>query len=214
MKIILNQGQNLYFTSDTHYSHSNICTATTNWDKSLNSTRDFKSLNHMNDTIVNNINEVVGQDDILFHLGDWSFGGFEKIEEFRSRILCRNIHLILGNHDEHIRKNKGNVQMLFSSAFDYMNLDLRINKGGNFEKYNLILMHYPISSWDGLSRGSIHLHGHVHLSPHNRVSQGRAMDVGMDGNNYYPISIKEIINIMDKRPNKQLILSVDHHEQV
>lgn len=214
MKITINQGQNLYFTSDTHYSHSNICTATTRWDKSSNLTRDFNSLSHMNDTIVNNINEVVGQDDILFHLGDWSFGGFERIEEFRNRIFCRNIHLILGNHDQHIAKNKGNVQMLFSSVFNYMNLDLRINGGGESEKYNLILMHYPISSWDGLSKGTIHLHGHVHLPPHQRIGEGRVMDVGVDGNNYYPISINEIINIMDKRPNRRLVLPKDHHEEI
>jgi len=31
----------------------------------------------MNDTLVNNINEMVGENDVLIHLGDWSFGGFE-----------------------------------------------------------------------------------------------------------------------------------------
>jgi calcineurin-like phosphoesterase family protein len=214
MKIVLNQGQNLYFTSDTHYNHSNICSSTTRWDRSLNKTRDFRSLDHMNDTLVNNINELVGQDDILIHLGDWSFGGFERIEEFRNRIVCRNIHLVLGNHDQHIRNNKGNVQTLFLSALDYMNLDLRINRSGNIEKYNLILMHYPISSWDGLSKGNIHLHGHVHLPSQQRIAEGRAMDVGVDGNNYYPISINEIIHIMDNRPIKRLSLPIDHHEQI
>lgn len=214
MKIVLNQGQNLYFTSDTHYNHSNICRSTTRWDRSLNKTRDFRSLNHMNDTLVNNINELVGQDDILIHLGDWSFGGFERIEEFRNRIVCRNIHLVLGNHDQHIRNNKGNIQTLFLSALDYMNLDLRINRSGNIEKYNLILMHYPISSWYGLSKGNIHLHGHVHLPPQQRIAEGRAMDVGADGNNYYPISINEIIDIMDNRPIKRLSLPIDHHEEI
>jgi calcineurin-like phosphoesterase family protein len=168
----------------------------------------------MNDTLVNNINELVGQDDILIHLGDWSFGGFERIEEFRNRIVCRNIHLVLGNHDQHIRNNKGNIQTLFLSALDYMNLDLRINRSGNIEKYNLILMHYPISSWDGLSKGNIHLHGHVHLPPQQRIAEGRAMDVGVDGNNYYPISINEIIDIMDNRPIKRLSLPIDHHEEI
>jgi calcineurin-like phosphoesterase family protein len=43
-------------------------------------TRDFDSLDKMNTAIVNNINELVGQDDVLIHLGDWSFGGFEQIE--------------------------------------------------------------------------------------------------------------------------------------
>ena len=79
MKIVLEKGQRLFFTSDTHYSHSNICRGTTRWVGADNMTRDFETLEKMNSTLVNNINEVVGQDDILIHLGDWSFGGFEKI---------------------------------------------------------------------------------------------------------------------------------------
>ena len=92
MKIVLEKGQNLYFTSDTHYGHTNICRATTNWTDADSVTRDFKSLDHMNDTIVDNINSIVGEDDVLIHLGDWSFGGFENIAEFRGRIICKNIH--------------------------------------------------------------------------------------------------------------------------
>ena len=80
----------VWITSDTHYNHTNICRATTKWrtpngDIPIPQTRDFETLNKMNDVIVNNINEVVGYDDILIHLGDWSFGGFEKIGEFRER---------------------------------------------------------------------------------------------------------------------------------
>ena len=70
MKIVLEKGQGLFFTSDTHYNHGNICRATTNWITADNLTRDYKSLNHMNDTLVNRINDTVGEDDILIHLVD------------------------------------------------------------------------------------------------------------------------------------------------
>ncbi len=33
-----------------------------------------------------------------------------------------------------------------------------------------------------MNQGVIHLHGHVHLPPHLRVADGKAMDVGVDGN--------------------------------
>ena len=79
MKLILEKGQRLFFTSDTHYSHANICSATTSWVGAENLTRKFKSLNQMNDALVNNINTVVGENDVLIHLGDWSFGVFDKI---------------------------------------------------------------------------------------------------------------------------------------
>jgi calcineurin-like phosphoesterase family protein len=215
MKLILEKGQNIFFTSDTHYSHSNICRATSKWGDD-NLTRDFKSLDQMNTVLVNNINEIVGENDILIHLGDWSFGGFENIAEFRNRIMCKNIHLVLGNHDHHIERNKGDVQELFSSVNHYINLDLRkpsnIRKG-EMDKFNFVLMHFPIASWDGMNDGVMHLHGHVHLPPNLRISEGRAMDVGVDGNSYYPLGLFEVVNLLKNRPIKKLSLPKDHHEK-
>ena len=171
MKITLEKGQQLFFTSDTHYSHSNICSATTNWTESSNLTRDFNSLDHMNDTLVNNINCMVGEDDILIHLGDFSFGGFDKIQEFRDRIVCKNIHLTFGNHDHHIERNKEGVQKLFSSVQNYLRLEVQrpINKATT-EKFIFVCMHYPIASWHDMNKGVIHLHGHclLYTSPSPR----------------------------------------------
>ena len=58
MKLTLEKGQQLFFTSDTHYAHSNICSATTKWEGASNMTREFNSLDHMNATLVNNINNM------------------------------------------------------------------------------------------------------------------------------------------------------------
>lgn len=200
---------NVWITSDSHYAHLNICRATTNWRKPdgsipMKETRDFKSLEMMNDTIVNNINECVKQDDILIHLGDWSFGGFEYIRKFRERIICKNIHLILGNHDHHIENNRENIQSLFSSVSHYNTLVL--------DKRNIRLLHYPIDSWNGLNKGDIHLHGHCHLSNDKKLGKGKRMDVGMDGHpEFRPYHIMdEIIPIMNKQPNYSS-LEFDHH---
>lgn len=214
MKITLQKGQQLFFTSDTHYAHSNICSATTKWEGASNLTREFKSLDHMNDTLVNNINCMVGEDDILIHLGDFSFGGFEKIQEFRDRIVCKNIHLVLGNHDHHIERNKEGVQKLFSSVQNYLRLEVQrqINKATT-EKFIFVCMHYPIASWHDMNQGVIHLHGHVHLPPHLRIADGKAMDVGVDGNGLEPLSLNEILSIMKDRPIKKLALPKDHHEK-
>jgi calcineurin-like phosphoesterase family protein len=104
MKITLKEGQKVFFTSDSHYSHRNICKGETAWDGTRDQ-RDFPDLTSMNNDIVNNINRCVGEDDIMFHLGDWSFGGKDQVYEFRRRIKCKNIHLIVGNHDEYIVEN-------------------------------------------------------------------------------------------------------------
>lgn len=216
MKLILEKDQRLYFTSDTHYGHTNICRATTRWTDADNVTRDFKSLEHMNDTIVNNINNVVGENDILIHLGDFSFGGFDNINEFRNRIICKNIHLVLGNHDHHIERNKDDIQRLFTSVNHYINLDVRrpsCLKKGEMDKFKFVLMHFPIASWDGMNDGVIHLHGHVHLPNKLRVADGKAMDVGVDGNDIEPISLDNILTIMRYQPIAKLVLPKDHHEK-
>jgi calcineurin-like phosphoesterase family protein len=214
MKLVLEKGQQLFFTSDTHYSHSNICSATTNWSVNDGYARKFDSLEDMNQRLVDNINFLVQEDDILIHLGDWSFGGFDKIEEFRSKINCKNIHLVLGNHDHHIERNKENVQKLFSSVQNYLRLEVQrpINKATT-EKFIFVCMHYPIASWHDMNQGVIHLHGHVHLPSHLRIAEGKAMDVGVDGNDLEPLWLDEILQLMDDQPIKKLALPKDHHEK-
>jgi calcineurin-like phosphoesterase family protein len=219
MKIKLNKGK-IFFTSDTHYGHTNICRGVTNWrdkngDVPMDTTRDFETLEQMNDKIVESINSVVGEDDTLFHLGDWSFGGYDNIEEFRNRIVCKNIHLILGNHDHHIERNKGDIQRLFSSVNQYLRLQVSVYPGTKLYAgdVDLVMMHYPIASWHNMNDGAMHLHGHVHLPSDKKLSQGKAMDVGVDGNNLMPYSLGQIMNIMDKQPIAKLSLPQDHHEE-
>lgn len=216
MKLELKKGQKLWFTSDTHYNHSNICRATTQWKDADNVTRNFSSLERMNEEILFWINQKVDQDDILVHLGDWSFGGFDSIKQFRDRIICKNVHLVLGNHDHHIQRNKDNVQSLFSSVHEYLYLEVRrpgVTKKDAMDRYAFVCMHYPIASWNNMNNGVIHLHGHVHLPPQQRLARGKAMDVGVDGNQYEPIGLDEILSIMDKQPIAKLELPKDHHEK-
>jgi calcineurin-like phosphoesterase family protein len=213
MKLSLNKGQRLWFTSDTHYNHANICSATTRW-KDPTTIRQFKTLEHMNSHIVGNINESVRQDDILIHLGDWSFGGFEQIQKFRDQITCNNVHIITGNHDHHIENNRENCQKLFSSVNKYVELNVKWNVGTTLmDEANFVLMHFPIASWNNMSKGTIHLHGHVHLNSNERPGPGKMMDVGVDGNMLYPIQISEVLHIMRNKPVKSMLPS-DHHEVV
>jgi len=206
MKIKLEPTQRLYFTSDTHYNHTNICRGVTRWTDAEDITRDFKTLDQMNDRIVAGINAEVGQDDILFHLGDWSFGGFERIEEFRNRINCKNIHLILGNHDHHIERDREGIRRLFTSVNQYLELEVKDN---DWEQ-NYVLMHYPIISWNKMNDGVIHLHGHVHLSANRRIGKGKTMDVGVDGNGLDPLHTSDIKRLMSNQPIKSGF-EFDHH---
>ena len=210
MKIILEKQQKLFFSSDSHYNHVNIVSAISKWPAG-GGTRKFNSLNEMNDRLVYELNAAVGQDDVLIHLGDWSFGGFESIAEFRNRINCKTIHLFLGNHDHHIANNKENVRDLFASVNKLETVELRVPQGKETMRYTFECCHFPIASWDGLGKGYPHLHGHVHLPGHLKIHKGRAMDVGVDGNNYKPYSLNDILKALEGRPKMHLSLPKDHH---
>ena len=73
----------------------------------------------------------------------------------------------------------------------------------------LCLMHYPMHSWNKSHHGSIHLHGHCHGSIDTENRLRRRLDVGVDSENsesYSPISLDQIFDIVDQRPNTY------HHE--
>jgi calcineurin-like phosphoesterase family protein len=207
--IKLDKNKKVWITSDTHYGHTNICRGVTNWRMPngsipINQTRDFATIDKMNATIVNNINEIVGQDDILIHLGDWSFGGFENIQEFRNRIVCQNIHLLLGNHDHHIDRNRENCQSFFTTVNWFQQFEYQ---GDTIE-----CLHYPISSWNNLRKGRVHLHGHCHLPHHAKITNGRRMDVGMDGHpDFQPYDLADLIKSLKKLPIGSEMGSLDHH---
>jgi len=205
-KKILTTG-NVYITSDTHFGHKNIVRGTTNWrtqdgEIPIDSTRDFQTIEQMNERLIDGINHHVGQDDTLIMLGDVSFGGFDNIGIFLERLVCHNIHLILGNHDHHIDNNRDYVQKRFLSVQHYLEI--------NINDRNFVLCHYPLQSWHGMNKGVIHLHGHVHLPENRKFGNGKKMDVGVDGNGMDPYSIDEIIKIMDKRP-VAFEMNGDHH---
>ena len=202
-----------WFTSDTHYNHKNIVRGTTSWEEfqegsSHQSTRDFDTLKEHNDALVDAINSTVGENHELYHLGDWSFGGHESIKEFRDRIKCKNIHLIFGNHDQHIEPVSSIYRPLFASVQHYLELKLKIDsqKAGKYGKTRIILSHFAMRVWNQSHHGAIHLYGHSHGT---LPGIGKSMDVGVDTNNLFPYHLDEIL---EKMKGEETMI-VDHHNE-
>lgn len=190
---------NIWFTSDTHYGHTNIAGPDiSRWKSGY---RDFKTVHQMNQILVDGINKYVKEDDVIYHLGDWSFGGEQNILNFRHSIACKNIHLILGNHDEHIESNIEEYSKYF--------LTIKDSFKGYIGKTYFHLDHCAHRVWFKSHKGSIHLYGHSHGSI---PDFGKSMDVGVDVaykifGEYRPFNIVDILRIMDKRE----VQKVDHH---
>lgn len=205
--------QNIFFTSDTHYNHKNIVRGTSEWKGfeeggSHQRTRDFDTLEEHNEILVKSINSLVKENDILYHLGDWSFGGHENIKIFRNRLNCKNIHLIFGNHDQHIEPRDSPYRGCFNSAQYVKQFSLRLGteKTGKYGKQGFFLSHYSHQVWNQHHHGVIHLFGHSHGTI---KGIGKSMDVGVDTNNLYPYHLDEILDIMK---NTDIII-MDHHNQ-
>jgi calcineurin-like phosphoesterase family protein len=206
MKIV---AKNVWFTSDSHFGHTNICRGVSKWntgdEEEFNAaTRNFPDLETMNEHIVENINNCVGENDWLIHLGDFSFGGIENIEVFRSQIKCKNIVLIIGNHDHHIENNKDNVRKHFRHVAHYEELDVTVENRLGANKHKFVLCHYPIVSWNNMPRGAFMLHGHQHLKGDARFGEGRRMDVGMCGSlEFRPYHIDEVLELLSGRDSRE-----------
>ncbi len=184
--------KNIFICSDSHRGHSNLITKLSTWK--TGAIRDFESVEHHDDTLINNINKTVGQDDILFMLGDVAFGGVDNVKSFMDKIICNERHLVLGNHDRHIKNNKNGIQSCFTSIHTY----LEINVDGD----DFVLFHYPIKEWNNVHKGSYMLHGHCHSLPKDKFfNGGRSMDVGFDGHpEFRPYNIMEIVTLLKDKP--------------
>lgn len=179
----------IYFTSDTHFWHSNVIKY---------SNRPFDNIEQMNDVLIKNWNSVVKPEDQIWHLGDFSFANQEKTKEIFSR-LNGKINLVFGNHDQTLKKIANfKLYNYVESYQDYK--ELRVNN----QLY--VLMHYPLLSWNKGHYGSYHLHGHSHGTL-NHLNTETRLDVGVDNFNYTPVSIEEVNNILkDKK-----FIPIDHH---
>jgi len=177
---------NNFFASDYHLSHNNVI----KYDN-----RPFVDVSEMNETIINNHNSVVKQDDNFYFLGDFSFGSLASAELYLQR-LNGNKFFIKGNHD------KRDIIKLYQKYGIYLGglEEIKINET------KIVLSHYAMRVWDKSHHGSYHLYGHSHGSLENKP-WGKSMDVGIMLNNYFPFSFEQIQSILSQRP----IQYVDHH---
>jgi len=157
----------IYFSADQHFGHYNII-------KHCN--RPFLNAHIMDQIMFDNINAVVGRDDTLYILGDFCFKG-KKPLDYRLRIHCRNIHLILGNHDKRtdFYPDEQTVDMQGFSSVQEVKEVIYCNQ-------RIYLSHYPHRSWPASHKGSYMLYGHVHSQLNNEdvASNRYTLDVGVD----------------------------------
>lgn len=178
-----------FVTADTHFGHT---AALKQFD------RPFSDVASMDQAIVTAINQSVGPDDVLYHLGDFVGpveGGAKTnhAQLIREQIQCKRIILVRGNHDP---IGDENFDCLFESMHDVLSMK-GWQSGDQVGNERLVMCHYAMRIWQGRHNGSVHLYGHTHGT---LEEVGRSTDVGVDCWGMSPQPLEDILTMLRERP--------------
>lgn len=154
-----------FYVSDTHFGHTNILAM---------QPRNFPNIETHDEFLIEKWNAVVGEADIVYHLGDFAMALHERADRVRwifSRLRGRKF-LILGNHD--VDKNGNPHATLLSLEWEEPPTGFRfVDDAGT----KVVLSHYAQRAWQWEHKGGFHFYGHAH----GRLpGVGRSRDVGVD----------------------------------
>lgn len=165
----------IWFTSDQHYFHKNIIS---------HCNRPFKDINKMHQSLIKNHNNYVENDDICYHIGDFTFlnnTSIQRVGNILGQLKGRNI-LILGNHDP------DKPHTLVNMGFESVHTSLVLPEDTNF-----ILCHDPACSI--VDRDKTWIVGHVHDL---FIAEKNCINVGVDIWDFKPVSLEMIREMLPK----------------
>lgn len=169
----------IFFTSDIHFGHVNIM-------RPDYANRPFKDVSHMNEELVKGWNSVVGQEDVVYFLGDMLMGRIEESGQYLKR-LNGIVHCVHGNHDQKALKYEW-----FRNRFATIQDRLTIEHDGK----KIALLHY--FNHELAATHDLMFHGHSHTQGRSTNSRN-SLDIGVDAaaallGSYRPFTIEEAIS--------------------
>ena len=177
----------IYYISDLHFNDQSI------FDKCK---RPFKDLKDFENTIINNWNNKVTNNDIVYVLGD--IGSIDPISINIFKNLNGHKHLIIGNHDQVILDYIKESNIFESIKF----IDLIIDNNRK-----VCLCHYPLMDWMEFNRNGYLVYGHIH---NKTIANGYAykqikdyyldklaFNCGCDVTGYAPVTLDEMIKLKE-----------------
>jgi calcineurin-like phosphoesterase family protein len=167
----------IFVVSDTHFNHHNILKFTHSDadDRKIRGSK-FATTEEMNDYMVHKWNEVVTDEDIVYHLGDVYFGPQKEADDILSR-LKGSKRLILGNHDN----GKDSV---LHKHFQKI-LVWRV-----FKEFDCVLTHIPLHQTSINEKVTFNVHGHIHQ---NNSPSAVHINVSVEKTDYTPLLLEDVI---------------------
>lgn len=191
--IRIDNPEKIFFTSDMHFGQQGIL---------LFNKRPFLNPLDMDKHLISYWNEVVPTDGLVYVLGDIGENSDERIKEIFDQLNGEKI-LIKGNHEDHY--TSGILEELFENIYDLLEIEVFDKLENTYQK--IVMCHYPMFDWNDFYNGSIHLFGHLHTRniPEFETIKSRLFaqqyDVGVDGNNFRPISYSQVKAIINQQKN-------------
>jgi len=181
----------VFFTADSHFGHENII-------KFCN--RPFVNASEMDREMERRWCEIVPDDGIVFHLGDFTLGG-DMVADGYFQMLTGEIKM-LSNPWHHDKRWLLNPDMHYATGYGapvVLLPPMVVLEVPQMEQNGyplaITLCHYPIGEWDRKHYGAWHLHGHSHGN-YKYVSTEKAIDVGVDCWDFRPVSFSRIAERM------------------
>lgn len=174
-------------SSDLHFGHGNII------KYSPRSRGHFADVNEMNNAIISNFNSVVGDDDVIFLLGDIGFCKPEMTLRFLSMMNGKKF-IVFGNHDSKLMDHKDFKDESVRRTVGIIGSDKEHKMTHTVDgvKHRIHMFHHPIESWDSKGHGSLHFFGHCHTPKEQNKPRNRSIDVGVDGNDLFPHNVDDL----------------------
>lgn len=171
----------IFYIADTHFGHAGVLKM---------SNRPFASIEEHDQILIETWNSTVSDRDIVYIVGDFCYRSKESAEFYLKKLRGKKI-LIIGNHDLKYLNKLGMCKDKYFEAIYQMTM---IKDGDE----HVVLCHYPLLEWSGYFRGWYHVHGHIHNNKTNPAvqflkTQNRALNAGVDINNFRPVTLQELI---------------------
>lgn len=169
---------NIWIITDTHFNHKDIITEF-----------GFRPVG-FEEIILKNIKKTVSKNDLLIHLGDFSFGDDAYWQKrFNDEIDCVK-WFILGNHDKH------SMVWYFKFGWYFVGETFSLNMYG----HKILFSHEPQID----SGYTINIHGHFHNNDHRlhesnlvAIKNDKQYLLALEDNNYQLFNLHAIIKKFD-----------------
>jgi calcineurin-like phosphoesterase family protein len=146
----------------------------------------------MREEIIARHNSVVDKDDTTYHVGDMFWRTMEVRDAIDIMNRLNGVHIyVMGNHDELFESPS------LRACFDSIHERVLIKPEGG-PKYGIVLDHFAGRVWHHSDKGSWQLYGHTHAEL-PEIDPLLAFDVGVDANNYTPVSLTQVAERMAQK---------------